>query len=104
MSKADYYDIWISKTYFRFNSFYLGPDTRKPGIIVCEQQRRKPACATAQSDQPLCNSLIFRLVVSQPCFVQMFNIPASLCGWAGWFEHNYVGNIADKFSLDETHF
>ena len=24
---------------------------------VCEQQRRRPACASAQSDQRLCNSL-----------------------------------------------
>ena len=36
----------------------LGLDARKPVIGVCEQQRRRPACASAQSDQRLRYSLI----------------------------------------------
>ena len=35
---------------------YVGPDVRKPSSRVCEQHRRRPACASAQSDQRLCYS------------------------------------------------
>ena len=35
-------------------SYEMGIDARK----VCEQHRRRPACASAQSDQRLCYSLI----------------------------------------------
>ena len=31
----------------------MGLDGRKPVFDVCEQQRRRPACASAQSDQRL---------------------------------------------------
>ena len=30
---------------------HLGLDARKHGVRVCEQQRRRPACASAQTDQ-----------------------------------------------------
>ena len=32
-------------------------DMRKPVFGVCEQHRPRPACASAQTDQPLCYSL-----------------------------------------------
>ena len=35
----------------------MGLDVRKPGSVACEQQRCRPACAFAQSDQRLCYSL-----------------------------------------------
>ena len=31
---------------------------RKPVFVICEEQRRRPACASAQSDQHLCCSLL----------------------------------------------
>ena len=37
---------------------HLGLDARKPGTGVCRQQRRRPACAYARSDQRLHYSLI----------------------------------------------
>ena len=37
---------------------YIGLDVRKPVFSICEQQRRRPACASAQTDQRLCYSLI----------------------------------------------
>ena len=37
---------------------YLDTNARKPVVGVCQQQRRRPACASAQSDQCLCYSLI----------------------------------------------
>ena len=33
---------------------------REKSSVVCEQQRRRPACAYAQSDQRLCYSLIVK--------------------------------------------
>ena len=36
----------------------MGLDARKSVFGVCEQQRRRPACASAQSDQRICYSLI----------------------------------------------
>ena len=38
--------------------YKLGLVERKHDFVVCEQQRRKPACVPAQSDQRLCYSLI----------------------------------------------
>ena len=39
----------------------MGLDMRKPVFRVCEQQRDRPACASAQSDQGLCYSLLSKL-------------------------------------------
>ena len=35
-------------------------DARKPVFGVCEEQKRRPACASAQTDQRLCHSLIVK--------------------------------------------
>ena len=45
---------------------------------VCEQQRRRPVCASAQSDQRLCYSLIGNGHI-QTCYKQISTILASLC-------------------------
>ena len=34
----------------------MSHDVRKPVFMVCKQQRRRPACASAQTDQHLCYS------------------------------------------------
>ena len=34
--------------------YYMGLEARKPVFGVCKQQRRRPACASAQSNQRLC--------------------------------------------------
>ena len=36
---------------------HIGLDARSPDFVACEQQRRRPACASAQSDLRLCYSL-----------------------------------------------
>ena len=43
----------------------MGLDARKPVFSDCEQQRRRPACAYAQSDQRLCWSLKYSMTVKQ---------------------------------------
>ena len=46
--------------------------------VVCEQQRRRPACATTQSDQRLCY-LLFEKYHIKACYKQNFNFLASPC-------------------------
>ena len=69
---------------------------------VCEQHRRRPACASAQTDQRLCYSLCGKYNI-QTCYMRNFNILASLCSWGYWFESRSVGNLEDRFCRDETH-
>ena len=44
---------------------------------VCEQQRRKSACTSAQSDQHFCNSLIGKYQI-KTCYKRNFTILATL--------------------------
>ena len=45
---------------------------KKPYFVACEQQRRRPACTSAQSDQRLCYSLIGKYNILT-CLMQTFN-------------------------------
>ena len=67
---------------------------RIPVSAICEQQRRRSACAFAQSDQRYDNSSSFYIQNSKPL--------ASFCGCAGRFESNMVANPKDRFSRDEA--
>ena len=71
--------------------------TRKPVFGVCEQQRRRSSCASAQSDQRLCYSLSGEHR-SQACSLQNFIFLPSLCSRGDWFESRFVGT----FSLVEV--
>ena len=75
-------------------------DMTKPDFGVCEQQRCRPACASAQSDQHLCYLCIgkYHILTS---YEQNFNFLASLCGLAGWFGSHFVGNTKDRFSRND---
>ena len=59
---------------------HMGLNMRNRDFVACEQQRRRPACASAQTDQPLCYSLSEKaiyLLILQYFFVG-FNIIKSL--------------------------
>ena len=58
---------------------------------IWEQQRCRSACASAQSDQHLCFSLL-RQYDTYTCFIKSFKIVTSFCSWAGWFETDLVEN------------
>ena len=58
---------------------------------ICEQQRRRSACASALSDQHLCCSLLKEYDMCT-CYIQSFKILASFCSWAGCFETCLVEN------------
>ena len=81
---------------------YMSLVARKPGFAACKQQRRRPACASAQPDQHLCYLLNVKYDI-QICFIEKFHILASLYSWAGWFVNDLVGNPKDRFSRDEAH-
>ena len=51
---------------------------RKPYFVACEQQSRRPACASAQTDQRVCYALLGNYK-SPNSLMQNFNILVSRC-------------------------
>ena len=74
---------------------------RKPSLAICEQQRRRSAYASMQSDQHLC--LLPGWYNISSFYVRNFKPLGSFCGCAGWFESYMVENPEDRFSSDEAH-
>ena len=66
--------------------------------VISEQQRRRSACASAQSDQHLCFAakIVWDVFLLYPdislLYLESFKILASLCSWVGWFESYLVKN------------
>ena len=58
---------------------------------ICEQQRRRSACASAQSHQRLCCSLL-RQNDTSSFYIRNFKILAGLYSWAGQFMFCLVGD------------
>ena len=75
---------------------------RKSVLVICEQQRCRSACASAESDQHLCCSLNRQSNISS-FYIPNFKPLASICGSAGRLESHLVGNPEDRFSRDEAH-
>ena len=82
---------------FSISCEYMGVDAKKPVFGVGNQQRRRPACASAQSNQRHCFSLIGMYCI-KTCYKWNFTILASICGWADWFESHFIRNLEDRFS------
>ena len=82
---------------------YLSLVIRKHVFALWEQQRRRSACTSAQSDQHLCCSLLRQYNICS-CYVLNFKTIASLCGCAGRFESYLVANYEDRFSCEEVLF
>ena len=78
------------------------PHHEKICYAICEQQRRRSACASAQSDQRLCCSLP-RLYTTSSFYIRNFKPLPSFCGCTGRFESTLVGNPENRFSRDEAH-
>ena len=72
-------------------SYNNEPGHEKMSYAICEQQRRRSACASAQSDQRLCCSLA-RQNDTFSLYSRNFKILASLCSWAGQFVSYLVGD------------
>ena len=56
----------------------FGPGRAKMSYAICQQQRCRSACTSAQSDQHLCCSLL-RQYDMYTCYIQSFKILASFC-------------------------
>ena len=68
---------------------------------ICEQQRRRSACASAQSDQHLCCSLP-RYYNTSSFYIRNFKPLPSFCGCR--FVSSYLAvNPEDRFSPDVAH-
>ena len=74
---------------------------RKPVYAICEQQRRRSACASAQSDQRLWCSLP-RSYDTSSFYIRNFKSLPNLYGCAGRFESTLVANPEDRISRDEV--
>ena len=77
----------------------MGHVMTKPLYAICEQQRRRSAWASAQSDQRLCCSLPGWYSTST-CYSRNFKTLANLYSGAGRFESCLVANLEDRFSRD----
>ena len=59
--------------------------------VICEQQRRRSACASARSDQRLCCSLPRQNGISS-LYIRNFKILAGVCSLAGNFVACLIGD------------
>ena len=82
-------------------TWYMRHIMRKPVYAICEQQRRRSACASPQSEQHVRCSLP-RQYNTSTCYSWYFKPLASLCSWLGRFESYLFANPKDRFSRDET--
>ena len=62
---------------------------------ACEQQRCRPACASAQTDQRLCYSL-WRNYDILTCYERGFDILVSLSSWWDWFGSRFVKLVSTR--------
>ena len=60
------------------NNYQMSHVLRKPVFAICEQQRRRSACASAHSDQQLCRFLLRQYNI-HTCYIQNFKTLASHC-------------------------
>ena len=65
---------------------YMCLDARKPVFEVCEQQRCRPACASAQIDQRLCHflfgkleSIMFKLATREISIFWLVSVAEQAC-------------------------
>ena len=72
----------------------MGLDAREPFFRVCKQQRRRSACASTQSGQPLCYLLMLKYHIYKLATSEILG---------DWFESRFVGNPEDRFCRDEAH-
>ena len=77
----------------------MGLDVRK--TVVCEQQRGRPACAYAQSDERLCFSLIGKYHILT-CYKLNSNFLVSLCSSGDWLASCFVAKPEDRFCREEA--
>ena len=74
---------------------------RKPVYAICEQQRPRSTCASAQSYQHFCCSLPRSYNISS-FYIRNVKPLANFSGCAGRFESYLVKNHEDRFSHDEA--
>ena len=85
-------------TYFHEESIWAAM-RQNLSLVVCEQHRRRLACAYMQPDQRVCCSLIERYIL-RLATNEISVFLASLCSW---YESHCVGNPEDRFCQGKAH-
>ena len=76
---------------------------RKPVFAICEQQRRRSACASAQFEQHICCSLPRQYMYNTPSFyIRNLKPLPSFCDCEDRFASSLVTNPEDRFARDEA--
>ena len=70
----------------------------KSDLVVCKQQRNRPAFLSVQSDQHLYYAQPGKYICEICCIQQSFKILASLCSLAAWFYPFMIENLRNVFS------
>ena len=100
--KEDFFAPFLTVTsHILISSVKWASSWENLSLGVCEQHRRRPACASAQSYQHLCFSFFGKNHI-KPCYRWNFSFLASLCRWGDRFETRFEGNREDSFSRDEA--
>ena len=82
--------VWFWHPHLIQHIIWAGP-WENVSYVICEQQRSKSACASAQSDQRLSCSLLRYYNISR-FYSRNFKTLASFCGCAGRFVSGRIGN------------
>ena len=82
---------------------------RKPVYAIFQQQRRRSACASAQSARSLISTFVvgcLETIIPETftCYIHNFRTLASLWSGVGLFESYVIENTKDRFSRDEAQF
>ena len=93
-AQADLSNCWAHRSFCWFcyaaaHLIWAGP-WENVSYVICEQQRLRSGCASAQSDQGLCCSLLRQSNISQ-FYSWNFNTLTSFCGFADRFVSGVVG-------------
>ena len=83
--------VWESLCHWLFKICNWAGPWENVSFVICEQQWRRSACASTQSDQRLCCSLFRKYNISR-FYSRNFKTLASFCGCAGWFVSDLIRN------------
>ena len=75
---------------------YIWSRERKFDVVACEQQRRRPACASTQFDQRLCSSLILKFEIFKLASCKMTAF------WLVYVAEHVSFNVRQHFWVHKT--
>ena len=97
--------FWVSCCWLSFSlltkTILMSHVMRKPVYVICEQQRRRSACASAQSDQRLCfrclHSIIPPLAIAEVSSLYLVSVTAQTGLSLPWSQTPKTGFLVTRF-------